>query len=42
VVLREYNINFYTSDVPGLYAIRVEGISDAGFAGSKVIMIDVK
>ena len=33
---------FYTSDVPGRYAVRVQGVSGNGLVGSKVIVIDVK
>jgi uncharacterized protein YfaS (alpha-2-macroglobulin family) len=35
-------ISFYTSDIPGKYAVVMQGFSDAGKAGSKVFMIDVK
>jgi hypothetical protein len=34
--------SFYTSDLPGKYAVVVQGISDHGHAGSKMFMIEVK
>lgn len=34
--------SFYTSDVPGTYAIVVQGISEDGRAGAKVVFFDVK
>jgi hypothetical protein len=35
-------ISFYTSDIPGKYAIVIQGISSTGKAGSKIVTIDVK
>lgn len=35
-------ISFYTSDVPGKYAVVVQGISKQGKAGSKVFTIEVR
>lgn len=35
-------LSFYTSDLPGTYAVVVQGISLDGKAGSQVLMIDVK
>lgn len=34
-------VQFYTSDVPGLYRIVVEGLNDQGYAGSKTLMFTV-
>ena len=36
------DVSFYTSDLPGKYAVVLQGLSAAGKPGSKVIMIDVK
>lgn len=38
----EKEVSFYTSDVPGKYAVVIQGISQQGKSGSKVFMIDVK
>ena len=35
-------VDFYTSDVPGLYRIVVEGLNGEGFAGSRIHTITVK
>lgn len=35
-------LSFYTSDRTGKYAVVLQGLSEAGNAGSKVFMIDVK
>lgn len=35
-------IQFYTSDVPGRYAVRVEGLSSEGLFGSGYIVVEVK
>ncbi|MDQ6813150.1 MAG: hypothetical protein M3040_05405, partial [Bacteroidota bacterium] len=35
-------ISFYTSDVPGKYAVVLQGISTQGKAGSKVFTIEVR
>jgi hypothetical protein len=38
----EKQLHFYTSDLPGKYAIVVQGLSDSGEPGSQVIYFDVK
>jgi len=35
-------INFYTSDLPGKYAIQIQGITKGGVCGSKVLIFEVK
>ena len=35
-------INFYTSDLPGKYAIQIQGISRAGSVLNKMITFEVK
>jgi hypothetical protein len=35
-------VEFYTSDVPGLYSVVVEGLSDDGFSGSKTFTFSVQ
>ena len=35
-------VNFYTSDRPGKYAVVVQGINSNGIAGSKIIYFTVK
>ena len=35
-------ISFYTSDLPGKYAVFLQGLSASGNAGSKVFIIEVK
>jgi len=34
--------SFYSSDIPGRYAIVIQGVSDDGRAGAKVLYLDVK
>ncbi|MEP6595793.1 MAG: hypothetical protein ABJA71_07590 [Ginsengibacter sp.] len=35
-------INFYTSDLPGKYAVQIQGITKEGLCGNKVITFEVK
>ena len=35
-------INFYTSDLPGKYAVQVQGISASGLCGNQILTFDVK
>ncbi len=35
-------LSFYTSDLPGKYAVVVQGITDEGESGSRVIYFSVK
>jgi len=35
-------INFYTSDLPGKYAVHIQGITKGGVCGSKVLIFEVK
>ncbi|MDB5208755.1 MAG: hypothetical protein JWR72_3830 [Flavisolibacter sp.] len=35
-------ISFYTSDVPGSYAVRVEGVNSSGTSGSRVVTFEVR
>jgi len=35
-------INFYTSDLPGKYAVQIQGITKGGVCGSKVLIFEVK
>jgi uncharacterized protein YfaS (alpha-2-macroglobulin family) len=37
-----HNISFFTSDVPGKYAILVQGITREGLAGSKIVTFDIE
>ncbi len=36
------NISFYTSDLPGKYAVIVQGITPGGLAGSTIVTFDVQ
>ncbi|MCW3105555.1 MAG: hypothetical protein JWQ09_61 [Segetibacter sp.] len=36
------NISFYTSDLPGKYAVMVHGITPGGLAGSKIITLNIE
>jgi hypothetical protein len=38
----KHHIEFYTSDVEGVYTIRIEGVTVDGFAGSKSLTFSVK
>jgi hypothetical protein len=40
--LGKRQLSFYTSDVPGHYAVKVQGINKQGGSGSKLILIEVK
>ncbi|MEO6454628.1 MAG: hypothetical protein ABIN97_11165, partial [Ginsengibacter sp.] len=36
-----HTINFYTSDVPGKYAVHVQGITKNGLCGNKILLFEV-
>ncbi|HEY4936975.1 MAG TPA: hypothetical protein VII44_10360, partial [Puia sp.] len=38
----EKQLSFYTSDIPGKYALVVQGLTDSGVPGSQLIFFTVK